>query len=389
MFRRISRTKNLLPAIYLSAFFFSLHYAITLYIDSSFLSKHFAAASIGLIYTCGSLLTIITLSLIPKALRSFGNYYTTLFFGAAEILLLIALPFLSSPLVIATVFIAHANIVTLLLFNFDVFTESNSKNETTGKTRGIFLTTINLAIVLGPLLAGLFVSDGDFSKVYTLSALFMLPAILVATLHFKTFKDPKYHEFKWREALREIVRNKNIRAIFTVNFLLQFFYSWMIIYTPVYLNTHMGFSWNEIGVIFSIMLLPFVFLEIPLGEIADKRLGEKEMLIGGFFVLALSTFSLSFIGSDTIIVWIVLLFFTRIGAAAVEIMSETYFFKKINGSDTNTLSSFRHTRPLAFVLGPFTASVFLTFFDIQYLFLALGILMLAGIYYALLIEDTK
>ncbi len=393
MFRRTQKntmeTKNLLPAIYLSAFFLSLHFAVTLYVDSSFLSRHFTAAHIGIIYTIGSLLTIAALSLAPKILHRFGNYAAAIFFAFVEVALLLTLPFLSDSIAIAATFIIHTGVVTLLFFNFDVFTESNSKDETTGKTRGIFLTTMNFATVLGPVLAGLFVSDGDFSKVYILSALLILPVLLIAVLHLRTFNDPEYHELKWGEATGKIWRNKNIRSIFAANFLLQFFYSWMIIYMPVYLNTRMGFSWGEIGVIFGIMLLPFVLFELPLGEIADKRLGEKEILIAGFFVMALSTFSLSFIETGTIVVWVILLFFTRIGAAAVEIMSETYFFKKIDASDANTLSFFRHTRPIAFVAGPLTASVFLSFFDIQYLFLALGLLMLFGIRSALLIEDTK
>ncbi len=389
MFHRIPRTKNLLPAIYLSAFFLSLHFSVPLYINSSFLSGYFDERSIGLIYTLGSFLTIFTLSFLPKILRRFGNYAATLCFIILEILLLFALSALSDPLIIAALFIIHAAVIASLLFTFDVFTETGSRNETTGETRGIFLTTMNFATVLGPLLAGLFITDGDFSKIYVLAAIFMFPVWFVIALNFRGFKDPGYRELKWEEAVQKIWRNKNIRGVVAANFLLQFFYSWMIIYAPVYLNTRMGFDWSEIGTIFGIMLLPFVFFEIPLGEIADKRLGEKEILIAGFFILALSTFSLSFIETGTLVVWTILLFFTRIGAAAVEIMSETYFFKKIDASDTNTLSFFRHTRPIAFVAGPLAASVFLSFFDIQYLFLALGVLMLLGIRYALLINDTK
>lgn len=389
MFHRSPKRKSLLPAIYLSAFFLSLHLSVTLYVDSSFLSEQFKERTIGIIYMLGSILTITALTFIPHLLRRFGNYASMLFFAAAEVGILFLLPYLSDPFLVALTFIAHTGLIALLLFNFDVFTESNSTNDTTGATRGIFLTTMNFATVLGPLLAGMLVTDSEFVKVYALSAIFMFPVLLVAIMHFGKFKDPHYKEFSWSQAMRTIWGDKNIHSILIANFLLQFFYSWMIIYTPIYLHTRMGFEWSEIGWIFGIMLLPFVFFELPLGEIADKRLGEKEILAGGFFILGISTFALSFIDTGTIVVWTVLLFFTRIGAAAVEIMSETYFFKKIDASDTNTLSFFRHNRPIAFVVGPLSAYIFLTFFDIQYLFLALGLFMLLGIRYALLIEDTK
>jgi MFS family permease len=164
----------------------------------------------------------------------------------------------------------------------------------------------------------------------------------------------------------------------------------MVIYTPIYLATRMNFSWGEIGSILGIMLLPFIFLQFPLGEIADRRFGEKEILVIGFIITAISTGALSFLAPGTsLLVWAAILFATRIGAAAIEIMTETYFFKKIESSDTSLISFFRYTKPLSFVIGAAGASAFLAFADMKYMFLTLGIIMLSGIYFAVMIEDTK
>jgi hypothetical protein len=70
-------------------------------------------------------------------------------------------------------------------------------------------------------------------------------------------------------------------------------------------------------------------------------------------------------------------------------MTEIYFFKHISDSDAGYLSLFRAVRPLSFVLGPMSATLFLAFSDIKYMFLALSVFMLVGIFSASLIKDTK
>ena len=54
-------------------------------------------------------------------------------------------------------------------------------------------------------------------------------------------------------------------------------YAWMVIYTPLHM-LDLGFTWEEIGQIFTIMLIPFVLVEYPAGWLADKYIGETEMM---------------------------------------------------------------------------------------------------------------
>ncbi len=162
----------------------------------------------------------------------------------------------------------------------------------------------------------------------------------------------------------------------------------MVIYTPLHL-VHLGFSWADIGIIFSIMLLPFLFFELPLGPIADKYTGEKEIMAIGFIILGLSTISLSFITSSNLFVWAILLFATRTGASFVEVMSETYFFKQVTGSRIHAISFFRLTRPIALIISPLIASVSILYFGEQYSFIVLGIICLYGLRFVIPIVDTR
>jgi ABC-type transporter Mla maintaining outer membrane lipid asymmetry permease subunit MlaE len=81
---------------------------------------------------------------------------------------------------------------------------------------------------------------------------------------------------------------------------------------------------------------------------------------------------------------------TRTGAAAIEIMKETYLFRKISEEDTDVLSISRNMQPVSYIVGPLVASVFISYIDLKYVFLALGIIMLwGGIRYSWAIQDTK
>ena len=192
-----------------------------------------------------------------------------------------------------------------------------------------------------------------------------------------------------KAAIKDMWYNLNLRNIFFVSLLLRIFYTFAVIYIPVYLNQNLGFSWSVIGLIFSFMLLPFIFLELPAGIIADKYLGEKEILIVGFSILIISLLLMFFIQSVNPIIWGLMLFLSRCGAALVEAMQETYFFKNVDVPQINYINIYRTAHPLSYFIGSTLAVVLLTFFSLSYLFLFFALVLLFGIYFAWQIKDTK
>ena len=161
----------------------------------------------------------------------------------------------------------------------------------------------------------------------------------------------------------------------------------MIIYTPIYLHETVGFDWETIGVMFTVMLLPFVLLEAPLGRLADSW-GERRILSIGFAITAVTTGLIAFVTDHNAVIWAAILFGTRVGAAMIEVMTDTYFFKKVDASRTNTISFFRTARPLAYVVSPIVATLLFTVFDKKGLFVFLGFLMLYGLRYSYAIKET-
>jgi MFS family permease len=382
---------NSLFLVYLLGFFFAFHTALPTYINSSFISNFIPKDSVGVIYIIGSILTIISFFLMPFVLRKFGNYKTSLFLIILEFISLLGVAFLPGSFWLLSLFMVNLVTIPLVYFSTDIFLEGFSCNNKTGRIRGIYLTSVNLAWAVSPLIAGLILTDSNYWKIYLASTIFLIPAILILITGLNKFKDSRYEATHIFQTTKLVWKNKNLRNIFMANFLLFFFYSWMTIYMPLYLHDNVGFSWSQIGIIFSVMLLPFVFVQIPLGRLADKVWGEKEIMSLGFIIMAISTGLISFIAGANMALWAAILFITRIGAATVEIMCDTYFFKKVDCLDTNIISFFRMTSPLAYILGPFCATIMFTLFhfNIQYLFLVLGLLMFAGLVFSLALKDTK
>ncbi len=376
--------------IYLLGFLFALHTALPSYMNSTFLSRFTSEGFVGILYAISAALTIISFIYIPRILRKFGNYRMIVALLAVDLVCTLNMVWSDNFYVIALSFILGFVSLSIIGFNIDVFLESFSKNSTTGKIRGTFLSTSNIAWITAPLIGSFILTDGDYWKIFTASAILIIPILFLLHHNLKNYHDPEYKEVPLKRTFHEVINDKNIRSIFIVGFLLHFFYSWMVIYTPIYLYTYVGFNWHEIGIMFSIMLLPFVLTEAPLGRLADTRWGEKEVMSVGFIVIALATGLISFIEAKNIALWTILLFTTRIGASMVEIMSETYFFKKINSGKADIIGFFRTMRPWAYLISPIIATaLFSSGLQIKYMFIVLAVVMFAGLHWSLELDDTK
>jgi len=375
--------------IFLISIIINFALALNAYVNSTFLTGITGSKSlVSLIFTGGSILAVIGLAFIPLVLRRFGNYATTLTITVLGAVVFLGLSLLQSPVLIVLSFLVYLVVSSLLYYNIDLLLEHFSKNSTTGGMRGAFLSVSALAFLAGPFVAGFILGENEYWKIYLATAILFVLAIPVFVRSFKTYKDPVYDRTPFWKTLREIYQHQDMRKLFSIYFLLRFFYAWMIIYTPIYLNEFVGLSWTTIGIIFSIMLLPFVLLEYPLGKMADTKLGEKEIMTLGFVVLAIATATLSLITTSVWWVWAVALFATRIGASMVESMSQTYFFKKIDDGDSKLLGFFQMTSPLSYIIAPVVASVVFLFLDFRFLFIVLGILVLFGIPNSIKLRDT-
>ncbi len=375
--------------IFFAGFSLTLSAALTYYVNSSFLESLVGEKKIGLIYALSAFTTLIMILFVPSLGRSYGllkpiRWFGLIFFGS-----ILTLAVSQTPIVQILAFVAiHAMVVSLGLW-LDLYLETLSSDSRTGRIRGGYLTAINTAVLISPYLSGTILghfgnSGADYRIIYGLSCLATLPFLY--QIFFKLAPQPLPATIF---GLRTKLRDRNLRKILALDFLLNLFYFFMVIYLPLHLIQTIGFSWQNVGLIFTIMLLPFVLIEYPLGWLADQKFGEKEILSIGLVIIAISTIPLAFLTSQSLAVWALLLFATRVGAATIESMKETYLFKKVTGGDIGIISLSRLMIPSAYLIGSLGSIIFLLFFPTPYLFLLLSVLLLLGLSFSLTLEDTR
>lgn len=388
-------------------FFFSAQVSLNMYIDSSYLKSAIVSTPgfsllhmwsnpdhmIGALFTFASLITLFALVSAPRILRRFGNYRWTLSILLLHMMLLLGLALSNSAWFIIPLFMVESALTSILYFNFDVFLEHYSKDENTGVIRGIFMAITSIAWLVPPFMAGIIVDHYGFALIYLLGALLIIPTIFLMMVYLHDFKDMHYDANSVALSPAEEKKRPDISRILWVQFFLQFFYALMIIYAPLYFHDVIGISYQDFGIIMSIALTAFVIFPTPQGWLADKMLGEKEMLIIGFFLMGISSFAIPYLASLHLSLWWwgALLFVGRTGASTVETMAEVYFFKQIDGKNASYIGDFRRTRPMAFIVAPLLASVLLEFefVDLGGLFFILGAAMIVALYFPVGLKDTK
>ncbi len=375
--------------IYLAGFLFSIPVALTTYINSSFLEAYVGTDYVALVYIIASVVTILSLLEMPRVLTHLGNRKTSLYLCLVTLLSFVLLAFGNYKLIVIPAFILYFVVTNLVIMSLDIFIEDFSKNSAIGRFRGFYLMVINSAWVVAQMISGSIINKSSYEGIYLFSAGFMLLVSAMFILFLNNFKDPDYKKVPVFKTFKFFLENKNVSKIYLINLILKFFFAWMIIYTPIYLHEYLMFSWGQIGTIFTIMLLPFVFLEFPLGKLSDKT-GEKKMLAWGFLISAGATIAITFISVPKVWLFALILFLTRIGAATIEVMSESYFFKSVSEENADAISFFRNTGPLSFIIAPLCAiPVLLLIPSFEYIFLVLGAVLLLGLFVTLRLKDVR
>ncbi len=366
--------------IYFAGFLFSLSLALMIYINSSFLSSFISKELVGLTFALGSIFSILALIIAPSIFRKTGGHKFLLLVIALDAISILLCTLSNNPWVVSIAFIFGFALNTLIVFSLDELLKIFSKDSAIGSIRGAYLAICHIAFILSQLISGTILQYFSFKEIYTLAFLVMVLFFIFAFFTLKKTPDPKYDNLKALQSVKEFFKNKNLFRAYGINFLLQFFYCWMVIYTPIYLYNYVHFSWEEIGLIFSIMLLPFILVPFHVGRYGDK-VGERLMLMSGFTIIAIATVSVYFINNHKVWLWALILFSTRVGAAIIEVMSDAYFFKHIKPENEEYVGIFRSITPLSYIVGPIIASMFFLFIpQFNFIYVILGAIMLFGIY---------
>jgi MFS family permease len=385
------KKKTSLFILYVASFILALSTAIPAYINSSFIESFVGVKYVGYFFIISNILLLFFMLKYPKTIKRIGNFISTQAMVFINFLSLFFLIFSSNTVILLISFVGMWVSSQLIWNNMDIFVESFTSDISTGKTRAIFFTFMNLGWICSPFIASkLVVNDNNYNAIYIMAALCLIVYYTIIILNKKRVsKEVKYNEFCIKDTISLFWKNSNLRGLYFSSFFLNLFYSTAVVYLPIYLHNTIGFNWTVLGIMFSLILIPFVLVEIPAGIMADKKWGEKELMSVGFVILIISLILFFTTKSASPLIWGAILFFSRIGAALIESMRESRFFKIIDVEDVSHINFLRTSYPLGYIIGPLLASLILSFYEIQYLFLFIAVLFLYTFYFVYIIKDSK
>ncbi len=377
---------------YIGNFFFSLFVALITFVQLSYLSSFMPAAYTGLVIAGGALIAVLVFPFMPKLVARYDAQRLSLVFATLEVIALIAIA--ASPGPLAAVFLIAVTIALqpLIAYELDILLETITAEEgITGRVRALFLTAWNLAALVAVLLIGVLLASSDaYSRVFLVAAAALVPFIvLFATRRFPRGSPPRLSTM--RDTVACIVRDRDLAAVTFGHLLVYLFLIWAPFYTPIYLHMELGIPWSDLGWMFSVMLLPYVLIQYPAGVLADRFLGDKELMFTGFILAGVSFAAIGLFTTATPLIYIAgVLFASRVGAALIEGMTEGHFFRRMSEKDVNTIGVWRSIWPLTEMAAPIIGSVILIFGNFELFFLLTGgFIAIAGVVTTLLIKDFR
>jgi len=362
--------------------------AILAYVMSSFFKEASGIENVGIFYTVSYVIFLLILLNLHKLIRTLGKsnvfYFALLTKIIAVVFLIMNGPSqIGAFLLMLYIILGHIEWVAL-----DNIVEGFSTDKMSGRIRGLQLTALSFGFLLGPFVSTYILERTDFSGVFLLSLILNAVILVFSLLVFRNVSQKFREKEKVTEVIKKAFARKNIIRIYYVSFVLDFFYAFMVIYTPIHLR-NLGYSWEDIGLIFTMMLVPFVLVQYPMGVLADKRTGEKEFIIAALLIMGASTLAIFFMGTGTILAWGAVLFCTRIGAALIEILRDSYFYKRIDKHDVDLVDFFRTSLPAAYIFATILSSFMFLFLPIQSAFILVGIVVLSALVPAFRLNDNK
>ncbi len=382
---------KLLLVTYAMTFLYALHYAIPLYATSSYLHSYFGSSHVSAIYVAGSLLALIASLSLSKSIKRFHTYNFTFGIALAEIVTVIIFGHTNNPYLLPVLFTIHYVLQILLFICLNIFIESFSAHAKVGSIRGLFLAILSFGILISPMIGGTILKISSFSILYTVAALTLVPYLYFLYKFLHHVREPAYHSLEIFSTLKKVLKDKNLRAALIAELVVHSFYAVMIIYSPLYLAT-LGIPLTTyLTIILPLALLPLVILPYELGLLADRKFGEKEMLIIGLLILTVTTFLCVIVTSQDVRVWVLILLTSRIGASFVETMAFSYYFKKADKQDPSLTALFINMHGVGTLLVA-TVGVLVAPFLVerpQLMFVILGCAIVWSIAYVLPMKDTR
>ncbi len=259
---------------------------------------------------------------------------------------------------------------TLRITSFGIIMKEKSPKKKLSRNEGLVYTFMNIAWVIGPLVAGWISNKYNIQLVFALAAIFLF----LAFIFFRLSKINVSHITKKSDG--NLI--KNFFAFFrdkkrTLAYLLgggpSLWWAFIYIFVPLHI-IRSGLQTLWVGYFLFAIAVPLILSEYIFARMAGK-IGFKKTFKIGFAIVTIISFICFFI--ENIYLLLSLLVLASFGFAMLEPTTVTYFLDTLKKKDENRFfGPYNTTAEVYSLTGRISASVLLLFLPFKYLFFLFG-----------------
>ncbi|MCK5625068.1 MFS transporter [Candidatus Pacearchaeota archaeon] len=276
------------------------------------------------------------------------------------------------------IFVILASLITIIttfrVTSFGIIIKDKSSKTQLSKNEGVIFTFLNLAWVLGPLIAGYIASQFGIRLVFVLSAIFVIIAFLL--FRFFKIKDKNIKKKIDKNLIKNLFgffKDKEKRLAYFIGGGVNLWWVLIYLFVPLFI-IRQGLSVSWIGYFLFAVAVPLVLFEYKFSKLVGKK-GFKKIFQMGFLIVAVFSFLCFFIGNIYIIM--ILLTLASIGMAMLEPTTEAYFFDILKKKEElRYYGPYKTKEDVNNFLGKILASSLLIILPFKYIFLLFALFML-------------
>ncbi len=276
------------------------------------------------------------------------------------------------------IFIILAFVITILyslrITSFGILIKDESSKKQLSRNEGIMYTFMDVAWLIGPLISGFISEEYGIGKVFILSAIFLIIAILLfKILKIKNHKNIKKKiDHKFTKNFKDFFKNKDRGLAYILGGGVNFWWSLIYLFIPILiLKNNLHIYW--VGYFLFAIPIPLLIFQYPFSKLAGK-IGFKTIFKIGFIIPCIFALICFFMGNIYVIM--ILLILASIGLAMLAPTTEAYFFDILKGKeDLRFYGPYNTTIDLNHFISRFSAAIILVFLPFKFLFLFFSLAM--------------
>jgi len=212
---------------------------------------------------------------------------------------------------------------TLRITSFGLIVRDNSENRKVSCNEGIIYTSVNIAWVIGPLIAGFVASSFGIRWVFILCALFIFFGLIIFRASgVKDLKGKKRADKNMLKNFVEFFKNKKRALAYTLGGGVHSWWGFIYLFIPLMIvRSGLGGLW--IGYFLFGIAVPLILFEYIFSKWAGKH-GFRRMFKIGYLLVSVIVLACFFVSNIYFILSLLVL--ASIGMAMLEPTTEAYFF---------------------------------------------------------------